>query len=75
MAIAQGAVLLGFFLRLDDLGLELGGDGLVFFFGPVADSDQVLLEASDRIAQRKWLQSSAGRYLDGSSEVECGPAR
>ena len=23
----------------------------------------------------KWLQSSAGRYLEGSSEVECGPAR
>src|SRR3546814_8600585 len=23
----------------------------------------------------KWLQSSPGRYLEGSSEVECGPAR
>ena len=75
MAIAQGAVLLGFFLRLDDLGLELGGDGLVFFFGPVADSDQVLLEAAIGSPSGKWLQSSAGRYLDGSSEVECGPAR
>ena len=75
MAVGQGAVLFRFLLRCDDRGFELGGGGLVFFLGPVADLDQVLLQAGDRVAQRKWLQSSAGRYLDGSSEVECGPAR
>lgn len=71
----EGAVLLGLFLRGDDFGFQFGADRGVFLFGPLADLDQVLLEAGNRVAEGKWLQSSAGRYLDGSSEVECGPAR
>lgn len=75
LAAGEGAVLFGFFLRLDHFGLKFGTDYRVFLFGPLANADQVLLEAGNRVAQGKWLQSSAGRYFDGSSEVECGPAR
>ena len=75
MAVGQGAVLFSFLLRGDDRSFELGGDRLVLFLGPVADLDQVLLQAAIGSPSGKWLQSSAGRYLDGSSEVECGPAR
>src|SRR3989344_1076011 len=53
LAAGKGAVLFGFFLRGDHLGFQFGADGGVFFFGPVANLDQVLLEARDRIAQRE----------------------
>ena len=77
VAVGERAVALGLLLRGDHLGLE--------FACAVAACS--LLATRRRCAIRccfsraigspsgKCCQSSAGRYLDGSSEVECAPAR
>ncbi len=48
----------------------------VLLFGPVADLDQVLLQARDRVAQRE-VAPVVGRPVLATDrpEVECGPAR
>src|SRR5690349_17080000 len=53
LAAGEGAVLFGFFLRSDHFGFQFGADRGVFLFGPLADLDQVLLEARNRITQRE----------------------
>src|SRR5690606_1483328 len=49
----QRAVTFGFLLRGDDLGLVLLLRRVMLFFRPVAKTNQMLLEAFDRVSQRK----------------------
>ncbi len=75
MAVHQRAVAFGFFLRGDHFGFQFLLQRFVLVVGPDAEADQVLLQAGDGVAQREVGPVVGGRYLDGSSEVECGPAR
>src|SRR5207253_1917130 len=64
LATGEGAVLLGFFLRSNDFGFEFGADSGVFFFRPLTDFHQVLLEARNRVAQRE-VAPVVGRTVFG----------
>ena len=65
------AALLGLFLRA--ITAANGGGGLVFFFGPVADLDQVL---PNRVTQREVAPVIGGAVLGRVVRgVEGGPAR
>src|SRR3990167_9470456 len=63
LATGEGAVLFGFLLRLDHFGFKFGTDRRVFLFGPLANLDQVLLEAGNRIAQREVAPVVGGTVL------------
>ena len=75
VAIGKRAVALGFLLRCRDLCLQFRLRGRVLVLGPCANRDQMLLEPRDRVPQRKVRPVVGRAVLDGSSEVECGPAR
>ena len=75
LATGQGAVLFGLFLRGDHLGFQFGTDRRVFLFGPLANPDQVLLEAGNRVAQREVAPVVGGAVFGRIVRVECGPAR